>query len=719
MTIPEADKQFIQAAYEALAKVSNPAAHPGVPPRLVVCLNHTETDIPEGAIGARPYLDSELDKADPATLTTILAWIEERLHRSLDEAWAGPAGKNDDWDDSEGEEAWARALSEIVFGQRYGGPGQAYFGNSKWDSYIFSRIQRRSVDFEKACTARKDATFPATHLEIQAYKLKLSKAGETLESAMNPNTDPAVSIACACQHLTTYGVLTRGFTLEQHLDGANLAASQNKGKPLFDEKKGGRWYPTNLAHLRVPVATGIEPLPAKKGAAADSTQRIPVPIRPGSAYCYNPFGDAKYTTAWVPPEWVKVDEKGVPQLKKEHVGKSLDNVVEPEGVLKTPQALVHDPEKQLSSVQTIATSDAKYMDLPPENLAIQVDVPVSGQRKGSHIHLVLRISKDKKKVQLLDTTNGHPIDEHLAHTLMTPTDRQGIYDGNFISEVYQGTTFCGLGVPPEPPEDLVEMAKFIRQARPIGLLRLVITERVPSAKMTDDHVLYVSKMFRMYGDGDEDNFHISRCVWALRNMPGFTKLQAWFVIYTPQGELARMMWEHGARKRRLAEMEPVVYEAKKKKYEIKKAIQYQNRGDGKKKELLVEPTPGLSYVHDYRDTIVLTNAPNGTCLYWHRKRSDLNFGATSESFQGNAIPDAIRARLAPKPKQDAALRMPYDGEHVHERFCDPYTNDHSIEIPDLFRDGKPAAAPAPSPDLLADSAIVHDDDQSAPDVAFA
>ncbi|MDI1479808.1 hypothetical protein [Polyangium sp. y55x31] len=715
MAIPEEDKQFIQAVAEAIGKVSNPAAHPGAPPRLVVCLNHTETDIPEGAIGAGPYLESELDKTKPETLGAILAWIEERLHRSLDEAWAGPAGKNEDWDASEGEEAWARALSEIVFGMRYGGPGQAYFQNSKWDSYIFSRIQRRSVDYEEACKARKDATFPATHLEIQAYKSALTKKGETLESAMNPNTDPAVSLACACQHLTTYGVLTRGFTLEQHLDGANLAASQNKGKPLFDEKKGGRWYPTNVAHLRVPVATGIEPVPPKKGAPANSTEAMPVPLRPGSAYCYNPFGDAKYTTAWVPPHWTEVDKNGVPQLKKEHREQALNDLPEQQSKLKDQQAMVDDPEKGYSSVITITTSDAKYNELPPENLTIQVDVPVSGQRKGSHINVVLRISKDKKKVQLLDTTNGHPLDEHVAHTLMDPTGKEGIYDGNFVSQVYQGNTFCGLGVPPEPPGDLLEMAEFIRRARPIGLLRLVITERVPPAKMTDDHILYVSKMFRMYGETEDDNFHISRCVWALRNMPGFTKLQGWFIIYTPQGELARMMWEHGARHRRLAEMEPVVFEAKKKKYEIKKA----NPKRDKKADPLVEPTPGLAYVTDYRDTIVLTNASNGTCLYWHRKRSDLNFGSTTESFQGNAIPDAIRARVAPKPKQDPALRMPYDGEHVHDRFCDPYTNDHEVEIPDLFRDGKPADEPPPPSELLVDSAMVHDHDQSTPEVAFA
>ncbi|MDC3982884.1 hypothetical protein [Polyangium jinanense] len=715
MAIPEADKQFIQAVAEAIGKVSNPAAHPGAPPRLVVCLNHTETDIPEGAIGAGPYLESELDKEKPETLGAILAWIEERLHRSLDEAWAGPAGKNEDWDASEGEEAWARALSEIVFGMRYGGPGQAYFQNSKWDSYIFSRIQRRSVDFEEACKARKDATFPATHLEIQAYKVKLAKNNRKLEEVMVENTDPAVSIACACQHLTTYGVLTRGFTLEQHLDGANLAASQNKGKPLFDEKNGGRWYPTNLAHLRVPVATGIEPMPKAKGAPADSTQVIPVPLRPGSAYCYNPFGDAKYTTAWVPPHWVTVDEKGVPQLKKEHREQALNDLPEKTSQLKDQQYLHEDTESNVSVQKTVLSSDPSLANIPAENFSVQVDVPVSGQRKGSHIHLVLRISKDKKKVQLLDTTNGHPLDEHMAHTLMDPVSKAGIYDGNFISQVYQGNTFCGLGVPPEPPEDLLDMAEFIRSARPIGLLRLVITERVPPAKMTDDHILYVSKMFRMYGDNDEENFHISRCVWALRNMPGFTKLQGWFIIYTPQGELARMMWEHGARKRKLAEMEPVVYAAKKKKYEIKKA----NPNRDKKKDPLVEPTPGLSYIHDYRDTIVLTNAANGTCLYWHRKRSDLNFGSTTESFEGNAIPDAIRARVAPKPKQDAGKRMSYDGEHVHDRFCDPDTEDHTIEIPDLFRDGKPATAPLPAPEALADSAIVHDEDQSAPEVAFA
>jgi len=176
-----------------------------------------------------------------------------------------------------------------------------------------------------------------------------------------------------------------------------------------------------------------------------------------------------------------------------------------------------------------------------------------------------------------------------------------------------------------------------------------------------------------------------------------------------------MMWEHGARTRRLADMEPVVYAAKKKKYELKKA----NPKRDKKKDPLVEPTPGLSYMHDYRDTVVLTNAPNGTCLYWHRKRSDLNFGSTSESFQGNAIPDAIMARIAPRPKQDPEVRLPYDGEHVHDRLCDPYTGDHTVEIPDLFLDGKPAATPPPSPEALADSAIVDDADQSAPEVAFA
>jgi hypothetical protein len=412
---------------------------------------------------------------------------------------------------------------------------------------------------------------------------------------------------------------------------------------------------------------------------------------------------------------VSVDEKGVPQLKKEHRESTLNDLPEKRSQHKTQQVLYENNEEGVSEQRPVTPNDPRLAEIPEENFTVQVDVPVSGQRKGSHIHVVLRISKDKKKVQLLDTTNGHPLDEHVAHTLMEPVGRAGIYDGNFISQVYQGTTFCGLGVPPEPPEDLVKMAEFIRRARPIGLLRLVITERVPPAKMTDDHILYASKMFRMYGDGDDDNFHISRCVWALRNMPGFTKLQGWFIIYTPQGELARMMWEHGARSRRLADMEPVVYAAKKKKYEIKKA----NPNRDKKKDPLVEPTPGLSYMHDYRDTIVLTNARNGTCLYWQRKRSDLNFGSTSESFEGNAIPDAIMARVAPKPKQDRKYRLSYDGERVHDRFCDPNTEDHTVEIPDLFRDGEPAATPPPAPEALADSAIVDDGDQSTPEVELA
>ncbi|HZW46211.1 MAG TPA: hypothetical protein VFF61_01695, partial [Microvirga sp.] len=69
--------------------------------------------------------------------------------------------------------------------------------------------------------------------------------------------------------------------------------------------------------------------------------------------------------------------------------------------------------------------------------------------------------------------------------------------------------------------------------------------------------------------------------------------------------------------------------------------------------------------------------------------------------------------------QDPEVRLSYGGEHVHDRFCDPYTEDHTVEIPDLFQDGAPAATSPPSPEALADSVIVDDDDQSAPEVAFA
>lgn len=644
---------------------SPPAAFEAEPPRLTTCLNMTPVDYPDGTTGAPEFPAHELDLTDATSIEQILAHIDARIHAPLDDVWAGPPGTDGEheWVDDPAEEAWAKALSEAMFGQRYGGPGQCYFGDSKWDSFIFSRMQKTSIDYmsQKVWGVRKKATAPATWLEVQIFEKQIEKDGRRIESAMEDNDDPAISICCACEHNATYGTIMRGFTLEQHMNGAGWAAGQNPGRPIFDAGQfaGGKWYPTKEATLD--VAAGLEKTP---------------PIGPGTIYCYNPFGDNKMVTGFVPIGWIETDAHGAPAIKAQFREKTLNDITERKSQYGTPKRQVDDPTEQLTKVEELNfTPSTPTSESDAANMLVGVPLPATGQRKGSHIFFVLRVSKDKKRIQKFDTSNGHPLDRHVGDTVMDPLGKEGIYDGISLTAAPPGNVFCGMGVLPRAPVALDTMADHIRRARPISLMRLVIAERRPGPELSDRHVLFVSKLMRMYDD-DGQNFWVSKCAWSLRNTPGFTSLQPWWIIYIPRMELARMMWTKGARSRKLSEMARDVSVIRRMRFDKEQA---------KKTKKDPPPAPGLRYGEDYVAQIVLTNDDRGGALYWSRARSELSFGVTNEQIQGNPLPNAIKDSVAPVARQgrDPKLEVPWNGERFDDRY-----SDIDITIPSLFRDGE-------------------------------
>jgi hypothetical protein len=206
-------------------------------------------------------------------------------------------------------------------------------------------------------------------------------------------------------------------------------------------------------------------------------------------------------------------------------------------------------------------------------------------------------------------------------------------------------------------------------------MRLVIAERRPGPELSDRHVLFVSKLMRTYDD-DGQNFWVSKCAWSLRNTPGFTSLQPWWIIYIPRMELARMMWAKGARSRKLSEMARDVSVIRRMKFDKEQA---------KKTKKDPPPAPGLRYGEDYVAQIVLTNDDRGGALYWSRARSELSFGVTNEQIQGNPLPNAIKDSVAPVARQgrDPKLEVPWNGERFDDRY-----SDIDITIPSLFRDGE-------------------------------
>jgi len=101
--------------------------------------------------------------------------------------------------------------------------------------------------------------------------------------------------------------------------------------------------------------------------------------------------------------------------------------------------------------------------------------------------------------------------------------------------------YCGMGIL-KPGNDLPGAIARLKKTRPIGLARLLLLKRgaaVVNAKGADlaerygDGLVYLSRLVRMYGDKDDQNFTIARCYWSLRNLPGTKDIAAYWLFYAP------------------------------------------------------------------------------------------------------------------------------------------------------------------------------------------
>jgi hypothetical protein len=161
------------------------------------------------------------------------------------------------------------------------------------------------------------------------------------------------------------------------------------------------------------------------------------------------------------------------------------------------------------------------------------------QFKGSHIAFVLRVDKDQKQAQFFDTGGlRHP--KRLgasAPLVMKGFEGKGSFDDPLWNAV--GTEYyIGMGIP-KPATDLASQIKRLKRARPVGLARFVLTTRgakftaAIDAKNPPGDLLFVSRLLRTYGDAEDQNFTLARYLWSLRNLPGTTNLQAYWMFYAP------------------------------------------------------------------------------------------------------------------------------------------------------------------------------------------
>jgi hypothetical protein len=120
---------------------------------------------------------------------------------------------------------------------------------------------------------------------------------------------------------------------------------------------------------------------------------------------------------------------------------------------------------------------------------------------------------------------------------MTDFKAKGSYDDPLWDTVTTAY-YIGMGVP-KAPGDLAAQVARIRKTRPIGFARLVLAARGAKFDQPIDKdkppadLLFVSRLLRMYGDADDQNFTIARYYWSLRKLANTNEVQAYWVFYAP------------------------------------------------------------------------------------------------------------------------------------------------------------------------------------------
>ena len=520
--------------------VSPPSPSPDQPPRLAVCLNDTPVEPDREKLRATdetadPPGNKLKDSAKiltPEVVTKVLTWIGTRLDEGLNDAWAGPAGKNDEFNLMDGEEKWARAFSEMFLGCPYGGPGEMY---------RLARFQQKA-DGDILFYQRLQAKFWKWEDVMARRGIKRPKGwAPPADADKVTNTDPAYSIVVACQQLATYVVVSRGFSVEEDMSAVGLAAHDDSDREIY-AKDGAKWYPTR----------GTGAVSGDTLCNVQAASKLDVPPRPGTVYVYDPMMYVTVKTFYLKDEEAFQMDNGQFVLKD---GQKVQDLKKQNAVAR--QALELAFKKGRTAEQDISLDSSGNLSQGGPGLS-PYPRTISGQLSGSHAAAALRYFKlktgakaDRPVGQLFDTNAlASMVNDYPSHSLFQSVKYNGIFDGNFYEAMPNGYKLIGMGVPPDA-ERIGDEADWLAKARPVGLARLVLLRRPDENAKTGplgiDDVIYVSRLLRMYGDEEDQNYGYARYIWSLRNIPYYKNFQPYWVLFIPRDTLADAMWFMGVR----------------------------------------------------------------------------------------------------------------------------------------------------------------------------
>lgn len=193
------------------------------------------------------------------------------------------------------------------------------------------------------------------------------------------------------------------------------------------------------------------------------------------------------------------------------------------------------------------TLDAKFQ--PGSAFAFNDSDSSQSPQFHPHIAYVVRIARTTKGVQRIQffDVGGMNVSEPKHPAI----DTSSTYEYPWSNDGKQGAlgAYAGTALLTALAPTLDAGLDRLERARPLGLARLVLARRNNprtqkptsySADPIEDWLLYASPLLRMYESGG-NNYHLSRYLWSLRELPGAEHIQAIWQISSPRGTFTEAM----------------------------------------------------------------------------------------------------------------------------------------------------------------------------------
>ncbi len=403
------------------------------------------------------------------------------------------------------EEYWARQVSEMLCFTTYGGPAASYSTNND-EALMTDGISRGT-------------------------------------------TNPCYGLSFACQHLASFGVVSRGF---HRLTGTQLNAGSHCASTVT--KMGGQWFTADTSDPKPLEKVGGFPASLGTGPNKVDIRETVAKISQYGPGCIHLFSNRRVRAGFN-----QEDRDRYEQLNKSFADGQMKIAAQASTLIRTTDTKGREVIKELnvsidpskdparSHSTFLVTQDGKFL---------------RDNQHNPHLGFVLRVSRrtdpKENKIQLLDTGGFGVAGRSKGVTAFTSSGfHSGIYDDPPTTTIKNGThPFRGTGVfnrltKDDAPKLGNHTKDVLEKARPLGLARLVLLDRnirVTSVRQIIEKgaLIYASPALTMYfndssADFEKSNYSITRYLWSLRDHPGSANTKAIWMIYIPRGALAKAL----------------------------------------------------------------------------------------------------------------------------------------------------------------------------------